>query len=313
MRTRAAALALAALALPLGFLIPTTTPAASPLPDPQDPATVGPLFVDAWPASDAAKRGKAAYEANCIGCHGPEGLGDGGAAAWLDPKPRNFQKGYFKFRTTASGQLPTEDDLFRTITKGLPGSSMPGFPLVAEGTRRDLVAYVLHLAAFGKGQAHARYLMDEEGASAKDVAGARLSEIAGRVHADQFDGRKRIPVGDAPAATPDVLARGASIYKQQCASCHGTTGRGDGGSSYTLRDWQEAEIRPRDFTSGTFRSGNSARDLFIRMRSGLNGTPMPAAVSEPDADVWAVVLYVMSLKQPGTIPATRRMGAEGGN
>jgi hypothetical protein len=40
---------------------------------------------------------------------------------------------------------------------------------------------------------------------------------------------------------------------------------------------------------------------------------MPAAVSEPDADVWAVVLYVMSLKQPGTIPATRRMGAEGGN
>ena len=158
----------------------------------------------------------------------------------------------------------------------------------------------------------ARYLMEEEGASAKDLATSRLAEIAARVRKEQLDARMRIPVANPPTATPEVLANGAAIYAKQCASCHGTTGRGDGASSYTLRDWQEAEIRPRDFTSGTFRAGNSASDLFIRMRSGLNGTPMPAAVSESDADVWAVVLHTMSLKQPGTIPATRRMGAEGG-
>src|SRR2546429_4036287 len=63
----------------------------------------------------------------CAGCHGETGAGDGPAAAYMLPRPRNFTGAVYKIRTTASGQLPTDADLLRAIDEGLPGSAMPAW------------------------------------------------------------------------------------------------------------------------------------------------------------------------------------------
>src|SRR5207249_9146674 len=79
-----------------------------------------------FPLQDTTK-GKAVYVKWCTGCHGDGGAGDGVAAAYMLPRPRNFTGGLYKIRTTASGQLPTDADLARAIDEGLPGSAMPGW------------------------------------------------------------------------------------------------------------------------------------------------------------------------------------------
>src|SRR2546426_11887350 len=88
---------------------------AAPFPIPHSP----------FPVQDTTK-GKAVYVKWCAGCHGDGGAGDGPAAAYMLPRPRNFTGGLYKVRTTASGQLPTDADLQRAIDEGLPGSAMPG-------------------------------------------------------------------------------------------------------------------------------------------------------------------------------------------
>ncbi len=73
---------------------------------------------------DELKAGKFIYERSCAICHGPRGAGDGLAAAQLDPAPRDFTRGLFKFRSTPSGTMPTLEDLARTVTHGVTGTAM---------------------------------------------------------------------------------------------------------------------------------------------------------------------------------------------
>src|SRR5206468_10159418 len=77
-------------------------------------------------AAQDTTAGRVVYVKWCAGCHGDGGAGDGPAAAYMLPRPRNFTGGLYKIRTTASGQLPTDADLLRAIDEGLPGSAMPG-------------------------------------------------------------------------------------------------------------------------------------------------------------------------------------------
>lgn len=253
-----------------------------------------------WPADPAAARGRKVFEKWCIGCHGENGQGDGVAAPWLNPLPRNFQSGQFKFRSTPSGQLPTADDLLRTVTCGLAGSSMPGFPLVPLQDRRDVVAYVLHLSGFGLATREVEYLLDEEGLSMDEIRAENLPELREEIRA-KVHGVQEIPVSVAPPMTAELVARGKEIFDVQCAACHGATGRGDGSSSYTLRDYKDSEIRPRDFTTGVFRAGSTPQDLYLRLRAGLAGTPMPA-IPGGDDDIWAQVYYILSLRDPNAKP-----------
>lgn len=67
------------------------------------------------------------------------------AAYLLYPKPPNFRRGIYRF-TSAFGGVPTDDDLFATITRGLPGSAMPPWGHLSESDRRALVQYVKSLA-----------------------------------------------------------------------------------------------------------------------------------------------------------------------
>ena len=98
-----------------------------------------------------ASAGKALYRRYCIGCHGPQGDGAGENAAWIDPKPRDFTAATFKCRSTLSGTLPTDQDLYNAITRGFVNTSMPSWKPLTDQNRADLVAYVKTFSAKWKG------------------------------------------------------------------------------------------------------------------------------------------------------------------
>jgi mono/diheme cytochrome c family protein len=262
------------------------------------PATVAqasePEFTfDHWPPDKAAARGRVVYESRCIGCHGDGGQGDGAAAVWLDPLPRDFQAGNFKFRSTPSGELPTEEDLMHVVTCGLQGSSMPGFPLMAEHHRRDVVAYVLYLATFGMLKSEVDDMLSD--GDPLDEVLEELPELAEEIMYDAFEDVWPVTVEQPDEFDEDMVEEGLALYEAQCVACHGATGRGDGPSSFTLRDWKDAQVVPRDFTTGVFRAGSTPRDIFLRMKAGVNGTPMPSVYGS-DEDLWAITAYILSLQ-----------------
>jgi len=104
------------------------------------------------PSADMIEAGKRVYFTKCVWCHGVDGAGDGPGADRLWPRPRNFNQGTFKIRHTASGELPlfdakkpieAQNDLFATVTHGLPGSAMPPWEgILTEEQRLQVLSFV---------------------------------------------------------------------------------------------------------------------------------------------------------------------------
>jgi cytochrome c oxidase cbb3-type subunit 2 len=212
--------------------------------------------------ADHVARGKAVYERRCAGCHGEQGDGNGPVATFLDPRPRNFTLGVFKFRTTPSGSLPTDGDLYRTLTRGVRGTAMPTWHELPDKDRVTVIAYLKSFSPRWK---------EEKPEPA-------------------------IVIGDPPPATPALLARGKQLYAQaKCFQCHGDGGKGDGPSADQLQDDLKFPIRPADFTRGQFKGGSDVRDIYRAMTTGLDGTPMPSyADTMVDDERWAISYYVLS-------------------
>lgn len=226
--------------------------------------------------------GEAIYVRHCAPCHGEKGDGNGPAAKYLYPRPRNYTKGLFKLHTTPSGQLPTDEDLFATISNGMPGSGMPSFAWLPEAGRRALVQYVKALSAW----------TDED-------SGETINHFVERGQPPAQ------PIGTPPKKTPESIARGKQVYeKLQCFTCHGATGRGDGPSAMGQVDSWGMPTVPRDFTTGVFRGGGSDVDLYYRFTVGMPGTPMPAFTQVSDEERWDLVHYVQSLRRPDARPWT---------
>ncbi|MFQ5882191.1 MAG: c-type cytochrome [Candidatus Methylomirabilales bacterium] len=226
------------------------------------------------PASKDVEAGRRIYQKRCVYCHGPEGGGDGPAASFLNPRPRDFTQGLFKIRTTPSGELPTDEDIFRTITRGMPGAAMPDWKNLSRKERWQLVSY---LKTFSE-------LFTEEAPSEKLRVG------------------KRVP------PTKESIAKGQELYKRmKCWECHGEEGRGDGPSAPTLEDDWGFPIRATNLTRGwSFRGGDAVEDIYRTILTGFNGTPMPSfADSLSKEEAWHLANYVRSLsskrKAPGGI------------
>ncbi|MBI3270115.1 MAG: c-type cytochrome [Planctomycetes bacterium] len=227
--------------------------------------------------TEAAPDGKALYARHCANCHGEKGDGRGPAAVYLYPKPRDFTGGQFKVRSTQTGQMPTDQDLFDTLGRGMPGTAMPAFAFLQDDERRALVAEVKALAT-------------RTDAATGQAVNLFVKRGPGHV----------VEVGPEPAKTPATVTLGRTLYAQmECAKCHGATGRGDGPSSAGQKDVWGYPIRVRDFTSGVYIGGNTDRDLYLRFTTGLNGTPMPSYVDDMSNDErWALVHFVQSLRRP---------------
>jgi cytochrome c oxidase cbb3-type subunit 2 len=196
--------------------------------------------------------GRGIYGSACASCHGVAGDGLGPTARHMNPAPRDFTSGVFKFRSTPSGALPTDQDLFRTVSEGVPGTWMPAWEkLLSERQRWAVVEYLKTLVpdyALGFG--------DEE----------------------------PLPLPGQPSGA--TVSEGRQVYLMLgCAKCHGVDARGDGPSAGTLTDDWDQPIRPYDFTRGGYKNGGQAEDLYRTLRTGLFGTPMPAF--EPGVVVFA--------------------------
>ncbi|MBI3863257.1 MAG: c-type cytochrome, partial [Planctomycetia bacterium] len=94
--------------------------------------------------------GREAYLKRCSQCHGATGDGQGEAAKWLNPRPRDYRPGKFKFSSTPFDNRPLRADLIRTVRSGVPGTSMPAFNLHSAHEIEAIIDYVLVLTHRGE-------------------------------------------------------------------------------------------------------------------------------------------------------------------
>jgi DMSO reductase family type II enzyme heme b subunit len=210
-----------------------------------------------------ATAGKAVYELKCIGCHGEKGDGKGPAAELLMPKPRDFTSGIYKIRTTAN-KAPSDQDLFRIITEGMPGTSMPPWAVLPEKDRWNLVAYIKAFAA------------------------------------DKFkEAPKKLELPKEVASSAESIKRGKEMFEAiECHKCHGADGRADGPSRAELKDEWGHPIPPANLTKRwTFRGGPTRTEIATRLAAGVLGTPMPTFIDsvEKPEDIWHLTNFILSL------------------
>lgn len=199
-----------------------------------------------WPpGSDvpaSALLGQRVYAQRCAVCHGPNGRGNGPAAPSMIPRPRDFTRGEFKYKSTPAGQPPSDDDLIRIVTKGLTASAMPSWgDLLNAEEIRAVVDYI------------------------KDFSPGFRSQTPQAI---------AIP----PRVTPDAasISRGQELFRTQCASCHGVNGR----ARAVLPDAKGYPVIARDLTAPwTFRGGSAPEEIWLRLTTGMPPGPMPSFVA----------------------------------
>jgi len=215
--------------------------------------------------SGHADAGKQLYFRYCWGCHGYRGDGNGENAPYLNILPRNFVAATFKCRSTPTGTLPTDQDLFNSLVRGFNNSNMPSWITLTDQNRADLVAFIKTFSP--------RWKTDKAG----DV----------------------IPVPAEPKLTLESIKHGQELFqKLECWKCHGQEGRGDGPSASTLTDSNDQPIRPYNFAAGSrFKCGSTNQDLYKIFLTGVDGTPMPsfADVVKPE-EAWDLVHFLRTLQ-----------------
>lgn len=241
-------------------------------------------------------RGRELYGTYCVGCHGEAGDGNGPAARFLSPKPRDFRKGRVKFAAVPAGTKPRDEDLLRILDKGLAGTSMPTWSLLPT---RDKSAIIAYLKTFGE---------------------VWEKEAPGPVVAVKPDPWRKHPERG--------VEEGETVYHglAACSSCHpayltkekiGAALKAADMSSTSFRDdmynsvekdsdWGQP-IKPPDFVIDRTKFAQTREELVQVIASGVGGTAMPSwGESLTDRQLWGLAYYVESLiKKRGTTEAVQ--------
>lgn len=237
------------------------------------------VSVAAFAADDAALAlGKKVFEQRCIICHGPKGDGKGlvGIVHRVQKKgsvhdiyPRDFTTGVFRFRTTPTGCLPTDDDLLRVVSTGIARSYMPSHEDVPMDERKAVIQYIKTFS--------------QKRQWAEETAEASCKPIAVQ---------KPVFVGSA-----ESIEKGKQLFKRmKCWECHGDEGKGDGPKAANLKDDWGDKILPFDFTSGATKMGFAPENVFLAYSTGLDGSGMPSYEdSMNEQDRWHLVSYTLVL------------------
>ncbi len=223
------------------------------------------------------EHGEWVFRGLCIGCHGING--DGNGAVWelgdlyakehkLPRKPRDFTEAVYKLRSTPSGSLPTDADLFKSMSRGLVlNQDMPAFKFLPERDRWAVIAYIKSFSD--------RWEEEEEWQE------------------DPID------ISEPPLPDAAMVEAGVGVYQlMQCEQCHGPTGKGDGPSAVGLEDDAGLPIVPRDFSDASqFVGSSDPKGIYQTFTTGLDGTPMPSFADFLDeSQRWQLVWYVISLR-----------------
>jgi mono/diheme cytochrome c family protein len=218
-----------------------------------------------------SEAGRQLYYRYCWGCHGARGNGDGENAPYLNILPRNFVAATFKCRSTPTGTLPLDSDLYNTLKRGINFTNMPNWSALTDQQRADLVAFIKTFSQRWKTE--------------KPV--------------------DAIQIPAEPALSVASIKHGSELFqKLECWKCHGQEGRGDGPSASTLTDSNDQPIRPYNFTSDNrSKCGRTNQDIYKIFMTGLDGTPMPsfADVVKPE-DAWDLVHFLRTLQYNNKSP-----------
>jgi mono/diheme cytochrome c family protein len=283
--------------------------------------------------NETLARGSTLYRLHCLHCHGVPGDGRGPTAPWVNPHPRDYRQGIFKFTSvrppTEGFWKPRREDLLRTLRQGIDGTSMPAFNLLPAEDLEDLVSYVIHLSLRGETEFQVMsQLLQGDPDTKKNVTEALGFWVNKIVNDGWLLSDKNIiePPKDYPypyknkttgkliqpggsdydeddlAILRKSVQRGHEIFKDPqrggCIGCHFDYGR----QSLLAYDAWGTIIRPADLTLGVYRGGRRPIDLYRRIYSGVNGSNMAPLVvldgeSEKDRQqrIWDLVNFVQVL------------------
>ncbi len=240
-------------------------------------------------------QGAAVYGKYCVQCHGASGDGAGAAAQYLDPRPRDYRRGVFKFTSTPYGTKPLRDDLLRTVRKGAKGTAMPSFALLPNEDLQAVIDYVLVLTHRGELEEQLlREVQNEDEIDATNVPGY-VKRIV-----DQWNEAKSqivTPISPLIPYSDESAKLGEKAFLTEiagCYKCHGPDGRGREVPMLN-NDPNIPPVRSADLTSGMFHGGNRPIDIYRRIYSGINGTPMPSfslTLKDKPETFWHLVHYV---------------------
>jgi len=218
---------------------------------------------------DTYAQGRFVFQKNCVPCHGRFGEGDGELVKDWEVVPRNFRLATFKYRSTPYGKLPTDEDLKRTIRRGIAGTAMPTFAKLREEELKAVVEFVKFLSPDWKDP-----------------------ELKGEA----------VPIPLRPGWFADEQQRviqaafGRALFQESCAACHGANGAGDGLAAAGLKDSQGKPIRPADLRQ-PLRSGPHPEDIYRTIMTGITGTPMPGFTGTLTPEqAWQLSAHLLQLQ-----------------
>ncbi len=219
------------------------------------------------PSKEVLEHGKKVFNYVCAPCHGKDGKGDGVVSSTVFVKPRNFTTGIFKFRSTESGNLPTDADLYESISLGFHNTAMPSF---SQLTPEDRYALVEYIKTFSE----------------------RFS------NPNEYPLNVIMPTGAIPLS-PESIAKGREIYlRMKCWECHGVSGRGDGPAAQRgfKDDWGNKILIPDLTNPNEVKRASTVEEIYLVFTTGLNGSPMPSYKDIlSDEERWHLANYIYAL------------------
>ncbi len=271
-------------------------------------------------------KGSQLFRRHCMHCHGVPGDGRGPTGPWLNPHPRDYRQGVFKFISTdvkVKGRKPRREDLLRTLRKGIDGTSMPSFGLQTDEELEQIVSYVIHLSIRGEVEfGTLRGLLENMDKTTKKVELKDLDvESVGEyvqvwlkkvLTAWGQSDKSNIPpaynYGDAELAAS--IKRGYELFADAkkgvgCIKCHADFGRQ---VPYKYDEWGTL-VRPANLTTGLYRGGRRPIDLYWRIRGGIPPSQMPEVPPDtvkplaPNTEpYWDLVNFIQALPYPRMLP-----------
>ncbi len=268
------------------------------------------------------QHGREVYTKQCAACHGTTGDGKGPAGAHLNPPPRDYRNGVFKFASTPRGSKPRRDDLRRILTYGAKGTSMPAFRFLSEDDTEAVIDYVQVLSARGELEIdlirEATDELDEGDDFDPETVAAYVSKISDSW--DRAESEVVRPLTVNPPRTPETIHAGAVAFAElSCVKCHGPDARGSKSADVGQDIWGRTAY-PANLAMGMLHGGRRPIDIYRRIYSGINGTPMPSSkdpntaigeTPEQRSDrIWHLVHFVTTVIEDNDVPPAAREAIE---
>ncbi|MCR9117391.1 MAG: cytochrome c, partial [bacterium] len=245
---------------------------------------------------DQLAHGASVFNRRCAGCHGITGDGNGEAAPFLQPKPRDYRRGTFKFTSTPFGAKPRRSDLIQIIRKGAKGTSMPSFKFLPDEDLAAVSDYVIMLSYRGELEMKVSQIAEFDYEEDEEIDKEDFTDMLEDIHKswERAKFKAVLPVSAQPKMTDETILAGRKAFLSKgCSQCHGTDFRGqtewlshefiaaqeakpDGERiKINYDDWGDP-APAADLTAGSLHGGRRPIDIYRRIYTGINGTPMPS-------------------------------------